>query len=304
LEQQQGSGAGQNPLARSPGLFRSGYFVLAALDGSRPVRRDQLGFLLNLDRGGLAARMLIVPRDDPMSTAGEATRDRLSEDADDLAQRTGTEVVVGGVGPAEIDTNEWLREQSLILRLVLSLVTFLVLVPVVRSLTLPLLAALLNLITVSACFGLLSLLFDSSLLGGPGFVDVSVIPGTMIVMFGLAIDYEVFVFARMREEYVRTGSPSEAITAGLDRTAPVVTGAALIMIGVFLAFSVSPFMTIRNFGVAQAVGVFIDAFIVRLIVVPAAMGRLGQWSWWMPAWLDRLLPGGSGAVPGRTAEAS
>lgn len=299
LERQQDSGGGgQNRLfAQSPGLFRSGYFVLAALDGSRPVRRDQLGFLVNLDRGGLAARMLIVPRDDPMSAVGEETRERLEEDAGDLARRTGAEVVVGGVGPAEIDTNHWLREQALILRLVLSLVTFLVLVPVVRSLTIPILAALLNLVTVSACFGLLSLLFDSSLLGGPGFIDVSVIPGTMIVMFGLAIDYEVFVFARMREEYVRTGSPSQAITAGLDRTAPIITGAALIMIGVFLAFSVSPFMTIRNFGVAQAVGVFIDAFIVRLIVIPAAMTRLGRWSWWMPGWLDRLLPGGGEKAP-------
>jgi len=115
----------------------------------------------------------------------------------------------------------------------------------------------------------------------------------MIVMFGLAIDYEVFVFSRMREEYVRTGSPSLALKNGLDQTAPVVTGAALIMISVFLAFSVSTFIPIRNFGVGQALGVFIDAFIIRLVVIPAAMTWLGERGWWMPRWLDRLLPGRS-----------
>ena len=87
----------------------------------------------------------------------------------------------------------------------------------------------------------------------------------MMVMFGLAIDYEVFIFARMREEYVRTGSPKAAVTNGIDHTAHVITGAAIIMISVFLAFSVSSFVTIRNFGVAQSIAVFIDAFIVRLM---------------------------------------
>jgi putative drug exporter of the RND superfamily len=124
------------------------------------------------------------------------------------------------------------------------------------------------------------------------------------VMFGLAIDYEVFVFARIREEYVRTGSTRAAVAGGLDRTAHVVTGAAVIMISVFLAFSVSEFVTIRNFGVAQAVAVGIDAFLVRLIVVPAMMNRLGKWCWWMPAWLDRLLPGGRSVAARARPEAA
>jgi RND superfamily putative drug exporter len=125
-----------------------------------------------------------------------------------------------------------------------------------------------------------------------------VILATMMVMFALAIDYEVFVFARMREEYVRTGSTERAVENGLNQTAHVVTGAAVIMIAVFLAFSVSDLMSIRNFGVGQAIAVFIDAFIVRLIVIPAVMGWLGEWSWWMPRWLDRLMPSeGSRARP-------
>jgi putative drug exporter of the RND superfamily len=128
-----------------------------------------------------------------------------------------------------------------------------------------------------------------------------VLHAAMIVMFGLAIDYEVFVFSRMREEYVRTGSPSVALQNGLDRTAHVITGAAVIMITVFLAFSVSELITLRNFGIAQALGVFIDAFLIRLIVIPALMARLGRWSWWMPAWLDRLLPGGKPVAVERPA---
>ena len=284
---------------RSPGIFHSAYFVLAGLDGTRPRQRGQLSSLLNLDRGGMDARMLVVPRDDPGTEAARQTKDRLEGDAADLARKTGTEVVVGGVAPGEIDVNDAIREQSPLMRLGLSLVTLLVLIPVLRSLTVPLIAALINLLTVSAAFGILALLFDGSLLGGPGYVDALVIPATMMVMFGLAIDYEVFVFARIREEYLRTGSTREAVAAGLDRTAHVVTGAAVIMISVFLAFSVSELVTIRNFGVAQAVAVAIDAFIVRLIVVPAMMNRLGKWCWWMPRWLDRLLPGGR---PGAVAD--
>lgn len=289
----QGGESGLAQLQRkSPGIFHSAYFILAGLDGSPPRRRRELGSLLNLNRGGMDARMLVIPRDPPTTDAARRTKDRLEADAAGLARKTGTEVVVGGVAPGEIVANEAVRDQSPLMRLALSLVTIIVLIPVLRSLTIPFLAALINLLTVSASFGILALLFDGSLLGGPGYVDATVIPATMMVMFGLAIDYEVFVFARIREEYLRTGSTRAAVAGGLDRTAHVVTGAAVIMISVFLAFSVSEFVTVRNFGVAQAIAVGIDAFIVRLIVVPAMMVRLGRWCWWMPAWLDRLLPGG------------
>lgn len=275
---------------RSPGLFRSSYFILASLDGSPPAKRNQLVSLVNLDRGGMDARMLVIPRDEPSTEQARETKDRLEVDAEGLARQTGAEVVVGGVAPGEIDVNDAIRGQAPLMRIVLSLVSMLILIPVLRSLIVPVLAALINLLTVSASFGVLALLFDGSFLGGPGFVDASVIVGTMMVMFGLAIDYEVFVFARIREEYVRTGSTDTAVKNGLDRTAHVVTGAAIIMISVFLAFSVSEFMSVRNFGVAQAIAVFIDAFLVRLIVVPAMMSWLGKWCWWMPRWLSARSP--------------
>lgn len=295
LEGQGGESGFAQIQRQSPGMFHSAYFILAELDGSPPRRRTQLGSLINLNRGGMDARMLVVPRDAPSTDAARQTKDRLEADAASLARKTGTEVVVGGVAPGEIALNDAVRAQTPLLRLLLSLVTIAVLIPVLRSLTIPLLAALINLITISASFGIIALLFDGSLLGGPGYIDASVIPAIMMVMFGLAIDYEVFVFARIREEYVRTGSTRAAVSGGLDRTAHVVTGAAMIMISVFLAFSVSELVSVRNFGVALAVGVALDAFVVRLIVVPAMMVRLGKWCWWMPAWLDRLLPGGSPA---------
>lgn len=295
LESQRGDSQLGGLGERSPGLFRSAYFVLAGLDGSRPRQRSQVASLINLDRGGMDARMLVIPRDEPMSAGAEATTSRLKQAAADLARKTGTEVAVGGVGPGDIDINNALREQAPLLRLVLALVTFLILVPVMRSLTMPAIAALINLVMVSATFGLMSVLFNGSLLGGPGYVDTTIVPVSMLVMFGLAVDYEVFVFARIREEYVRTGSTANAIKNGLDHTAHVVTGAAIIMLAVFLSFSVSDFISIRNFGVSQAIAVFLDAFIVRLIVIPAVMGRLGDWCWYMPGWLDRLLPGGGAA---------
>jgi putative drug exporter of the RND superfamily len=278
---------------QSPGLFRSGYFFMAGLDGSPPEQRDRVNFLVNLNRGGLAARMMVIPTTDVTDPQIAGVRDRLELNADRLARQTGTNVIVGGPAIDQLDINDTYRDKSLLIRIALSLITVIVLIPVMRSLIVPLLVALLNVIAVSATFGLMALLFDGSFLGGPGYIDATVIPVAMMILFGLATDYEVFVFARIREEYVRTGSTEKAISGGLGQIAPVVTGAALIMIAVFLAFSLSSFMTIRNLGVALTIGIFIDAFIIRLVLIPALMRALGDRSWWMPRWLDRLMPGES-----------
>lgn len=281
---------------QSPGLFDSGYFYLAGLDGSPPERRNQAGFLVNIAAGGSAARMLVVPGDDQASDGAAATGKRLTAGAERLERETGAEVVVGGLSPSLVELDQALRDQAPLARLVLSLVTIAILLPVTRSLALPLLAALFNLLTVSATFGLLSLLFNNSLLGGPGFVDSSVIPATVVLTFGLAIDYEVFILARIREEYLRTGSTRAAIDAGLAKTAPVISGAAVIMVAVFLAFAISSLVILRNLGVALAIGVLIDAFLIRFVLLPAAMRALGDRCWWLPRWLDRLMPGAKPVV--------
>lgn len=287
-------GSGLARLRRlSPGLFRSSYFVLAGLDGSGSQKRRQIAFLINIEHGGSVARMMVIPTGDATSAGAAQTLRRIQREAAALGQHTGTEVLVGGAGPFEIELNQALRHDVPLLRILLSLISMCVLVLVMRSLAMPAIAALINAITVGASIGLLALLFNGSLLGGPGYVEASVLLAAMMVMFGLAIDYEVFLFARIREEYVHTGSTEAAIRGGLDRTAPVITGAAVIMITVFLAFASSEFATFRDFGVAQALGVFIDAFLVRLIVIPAIMRKLGAASWWTPRWLHRLLGGGT-----------
>ncbi len=291
------AGAQSRLSRRSPGLFDSPYLTLAGLDGGRPEQRRQASSLVSLRQGGQVARMLVVGSDPPSGGPASEMVDRLESRAADLAAKTGTEVVVGGTVLAGNELNDVLRERAPLMRIVLSLISLVILIPVMRSLTMPLIAALLNMLVVGATFGVLALLFDGSLLGGPGYVDVSVLFATLMIVFALAIDYEVFVFSRMREEYERTGSAALALERGLGRTAHIVTGAAVIMIAVFLAFSVSSFMSIRNFGVAQAVGVFLDAFLIRLIVIPSLMGWLGERSWWMPRWLDRLVPGGRSPGP-------
>jgi RND superfamily putative drug exporter len=278
---------------QSPGFFDSGYYYLAGLDGSPPERRNQVGFLVNIAEGGSAARMLVVPTAAAASDGAKKTEERLTADADRLAREADAPVVVGGLSPALVELDSALRDQTPLARLVLSLVTIVILLFVTRSLPLPVIAALLNLLTVSVTFGILSLLFNDSLLGGPGFVDSSVVPATVVLTFGLAVDYEVFILARIREEYLRTGSTRAAVEEGLTKTAPVISGAAMIMIAVFLAFAISSLMFLRNLGVALAVGVIIDAYVVRFLLLPAIMRALGDRCWWLPRWLDWLLPGAS-----------
>jgi RND superfamily putative drug exporter len=303
VERQRGEGGGLSSLQeRSPGMFDSGYFYLASLDGGSAESRRKAGFLVSLERGGHTARMLVIPRHAPTEAGAAETRERIEDDAELLAQRTGTDVVVGGLSAVVPDLDSTFSSQSTNARIAMALVTVVILLLVLRSLPMAVIAALLNLLTVATTFGILALLFDGSLLGGPGYVDTAVVPVSVVVIFALAIDYEVFLFSRMREEYARTGSSEEAIANSLERTAPVITGAALIMIAVFLAFATTSFTTIRNFGVAEAVAVFIDAFIVRLILVPAIMRMLGEKAWWMPRWLERLVPGGSQPVEGIARE--
>jgi putative drug exporter of the RND superfamily len=110
------------------------------------------------------------------------------------------------------------------------------------------------------------------------------------ILFGLSMDYEVFLLARMREEYLRTGDNTEAVGWGLEHTAAIITSAALIMITVFGAFAFASLVPIKAMGFGLAFAVFIDATVVRVILVPATMRLLGKWNWWLPRWLDRLLP--------------
>ncbi len=279
-------------LARTPGVFTSGYLVLAALDGARQNQRSGLAFALNIQRDGQAARLLIVPRSNVADPATRALRGRLEEIAHTLGRQAGAETALGGPAAELLDYAGASQRRIGYLIGVLVLVTFLVLIPIFRSLFVPFVGVALNLATVGAAFGALSLLTGGAhpILGGPGYVDAVAVSAMFTVIFGLSIDYQVFVLMRMREGWLQTGDLREGIAYGVARTARVITGAAAIMAGVFLVFATADVATIRQLGVGLAIAVLLDATIVRLFLLPAALRAGGRFTWWLPGWLDRNLP--------------
>ena len=170
---------------------------------------------------------------------------------------------------------------------------FILLILVFRSILVPLTAALGFLLSMGATFGATVLIFQQ---GKFGLIEdpqplVSFLPIMLIgLVFGLAMDYQVFLVTRMREEFVHGKSPKDAMVSGYHHGARVVTSAAIIMISVFGSFILETDVTAKSFGFALAAGVAIDAFIVRMIVVPALLVIMGKWAWWMPKWLDRVVP--------------
>jgi RND superfamily putative drug exporter len=275
----------------SPGLFDSGYFTLAALDGSRGGDRAGAAFAVSLERGGQAGRIMVVPETGPNEPETAALKDHLKAASRDLEKSVGGTAAVGGAASFLDDYDRVTAARFPYLVLGIVLASWLVLVPVFRSLLLPLIAIVLNLLTVGAAFGILALLYQGDgPLADAGFIDAVSSAGIFCVLFGLSIDYQVFLITRMREGWDRTGSTKEAIAHGLEKTAGVVTGAAGIMLAVFAAFSLADVASIQQFGLGLAVAVLIDATVVRLVLLPAAMRACGKWCWWLPAWLERRLP--------------
>jgi RND superfamily putative drug exporter len=270
--------------------LRSGYFALAAMDGAPAQQRTGAALAIALDRGGTAARLVVIGADTSTSS-GDPLRARLERDAARLSPETGMQVAVGGPAATLQDFDGATTGKLPLLVLVLVLVTYLVLVPILRSVLLPALAVLLNVLTVAAAFGVLTLGFQGSApLGGPGFIDAMMVMGIFSVVFGLSIDYEVFLLARMREGWDLHRDTDAAIRHGLHRTAAVITGAALIMTGVFIAFAAADIISLREYGIGLTIAVVLDATLVRLVLLPAAIRLLGRRAWWMPRWLDRRLP--------------
>jgi RND superfamily putative drug exporter len=175
-------------------------------------------------------------------------------------------------------------------------VSFLLLMIVFRSLLVPLKAVIMNLLSVGAAYGVIVAIFQwgwgASLIGvgKAGPVEAWAPMMLFAIVFGLSMDYEVFLLSRMKEEFDRTGDNASAVADGLAVTARVITAAAIIMVCVFSAFVLGVDRQLKLFGLGMAVAVFVDATIVRMILVPATMELLGARNWWIPSWLDRILP--------------
>ena len=272
-------------------VLGSGYATLAAVDTADSTSRSAVSQTVNLDEGGTAARILVVEHGIP-TLPGAHLRPKLEDKAALLSKQTGAIVRIGGPAPNLQDFDSAVSNSFPLLVLILCVVTYLVLVPLLRSVLLPLLAVALNVLTVAAALGVLSLFFQgdgSALLGGPGFIDDIMRTSIFALVFALSIDYEVFLLARIREGYVATGDPDAAIEYGLRHTAGVITGAAVIMTGVFVAFALAPVISMRELGIGLTVAVLLDTTVIRLVLLPALMRLAGERIWWMPGWMHKLF---------------
>ncbi len=175
-------------------------------------------------------------------------------------------------------------------------VTFFVLMLLLRSIVLPLKAVVMNLLSVSAAYGILTLVFGS--------VETLILPLVLAVVFGLSMDYEVFLLSRIRERYAATSDTRRAVVEGLSSSAPTITSAALIMVCVFSVFALTGVPSIKELGLGCALAIAIDATIVRLVLVPTAMELFGKWNWWLPRGLARYLPDTSIEALGQHAVAA
>jgi RND superfamily putative drug exporter len=277
----------------SPGIFDSGYFVLSALEGAPPAERDRASRVIDLAHGGQATQMLVIPRYTFNTSGSTALNGRLKEDAEDLTASSGLRTGVTG-GPAQLaDYTDAISSRVPLVILAISLVTFLIMVVVLRALALAAIAVALNLLTVAVAFGILTLLFDVPAgwpLGGHTYVDAIGAAGIFGIIFGLSIDYAVFLLTRMRESREEGASNEEAIAFGLEGTARVITGAAAIMVAVFIAFAAAPIATISPRGTGLTIAVVLDATVVRIVLLPALMLIVGERVWWLPRAVDRILP--------------
>jgi RND superfamily putative drug exporter len=249
-------------------------------------------------RDGSAAVMAVIPRSAPQSDATTQLVKRLRKDVIPHAVAgTGARVSVGGTTAAFVDQSELVsRRLPLFIAGVIGM-SFLLLLSAFRSPLIAAKAGLMNLLSVGAAYGVMALFagggwFGASLLGIDQSVPVApFIPVMMFaILFGLSMDYEVFLLSRVREEYLGHHDTSRAVAEGLAKTARVITAAAAIMVVVFLAFVTSGEIFLKLLGIGMATAILVDATVVRMVLVPSLMQLLGRANWWMPRWLDRAIP--------------
>ncbi|MGH8961324.1 MAG: MMPL family transporter [Jatrophihabitantaceae bacterium] len=234
----------------------------------------------------------VLPAAEPSSPAGNATIARVEQVAHGLPGVLG----VGGAGPTQHDFIRAVYGSFPLMLAVIGLLTFLLLTRAFRSMVLAAKAVLFNLFSVGAAFGVLVLVWQyghgsHALWGVPATGSITVWVPIMVFafLFGLSMDYEVFILTRMREAYDQTGSTDAAVVTGIGRTGRLVTSAALILFGSFLAMSSAPGTDVKVLATGLGAGILLDALVIRSLLVPALVGVLGRWNWWLPAWLARPL---------------
>jgi RND superfamily putative drug exporter len=293
------------PICGAPHRFA----VVDLSDERDPAVLDRIGSAVAADHGiaavqpalvnadGDTAVLLAQPTTSPQDTETDDTVQRLRADVLPAAiEGTDVEVMVGGRTALMSDLSERITSRLPAFILAVVALSFLLLMLVFRSILVPLKAAIMNLLSIGAAYGVVVAVFQWGWAKGLVGLDSAVpinpfVPMIMFaILFGLSMDYEVFLLSRVREEFLRTGDSHTSVVDGLASTARVITSAALIMISVFLAFVATDDVTVKMFGLGLATAVFIDATLVRMVLVPSTMSLLGSANWWLPRWLDRILP--------------
>ncbi|GLX16867.1 MMPL family transporter [Streptomyces lavendulae] len=251
------------------------------------------------DRATGIATLVVFPTTSPQDKATAETITRLRTDVLPTAIGPGpARAHVGGAAASLSDVGRRTSQRLPVFVAAVLTMSFLLLMLVFRSVLVPLKAVLLNLLSIGAAYGIMVAVFQwgwgGALIGLEATVPiVSFIPMFLFaILFGLSMDYEVFLLSRVREEYLRTGDNGTAIVEGVSGTARIITSAALIMVAVFLSFAVADDPSAKMFGLGLATAILIDATVVRMVLVPATMTLLGRSNWWLPKWLDRMLPRG------------
>jgi RND superfamily putative drug exporter len=289
----------------------NGPLVIAAElpDASAQPRVDALAARLRSEPGvafvaepvvneaGDAAMINVIPKGSPQAKETTDLVHRLRGDVVPRELRgSGVNVEIGGVTAALEDQSEYITgRMPLFIAGVVGL-SFLLLLVAFHSPLISLKAAIMNLLSVGAAYGVMTVVAQGGAVGGLIGIDheVPIAPFMPVMMFailfGLSMDYEVFLISRIREEYLKHGDTRRAVADGLAKTARVITAAAAIMVVVFLAFLAAPDVFLKLFGIGLASAIFLDATLVRMVLVPAVMQLLGHRNWWIPSWLERVLP--------------
>jgi RND superfamily putative drug exporter len=258
-------------------------------------------------RDGRSALVSVVPAQDPESPASRALVDRLRAESGALGRVAHVEV--GGATAHVEDFKDLVSGSMWKVLLFVAIFSYLVLLVLLRSVLLPLKAVVMNLLSVGAAYGVLVAVFQWGWLDGflgfqsLGYINTMTPPFLLAIVFGLSMDYEVFLLSRIRERYDATGDTRTAVAEGLRASAGTITSAALIMVAVFGIFAGTGVPSIKEIGVGLAVAIALDATLVRLVLVPATMELLGKWNWWLPKPLGRILPRASFESSGRAGEA-
>jgi RND superfamily putative drug exporter len=284
---------GQLPSARdleqlqrqSPGLFDNGYFVLAAVQGAPAAARNQAAFAINLQRGGTAGQIVVVPKHPSSDARTRALGNRLRRMSDQFAASSRAEVAVGG--PAGELTDFQSKTLSRLPWVVagLAIAIAIVLMIALRAVLLPLVAVAFDVLAAGATFGVLALLFDGKNppLGGPGYIDPMTLIETFTAVFGLSLVFLVLLLTRTREEYLATGDVQRGLSAGMRHTAAGATGVGFVMLAAVIPFASTQLILVRQLMVGVAIVVLLDVLIVRPVLMPAAVAVLGRRGWW-PTW--------------------